>query len=51
MQFSAGVNLNYFYDKAINKQFNEIDKFLNNFNSHFTNYNTQNFVNNLALQA
>ena len=31
MQFSAGVNLNYFYDKAINKQFNEIDKFLNNF--------------------
>ena len=31
MQFSAGVNLNYFYDRAINKQFNEIDKFLNNF--------------------
>jgi len=31
MQFSAGVNLNYFYDKAINKEFKEIDSFLNNF--------------------
>ena len=31
MQFSAGVNLNYFYNKAINKEFKEIDSFLNNF--------------------
>jgi len=31
MQFSAGVNLNYFYEKAVNKQFKDIDLFLNNF--------------------
>jgi len=31
MQFSAGVNLNYFYEKAVNKKFNDIDIFLNNF--------------------
>ena len=31
MQFSAGVNLNYFYDKAVSKKFDEIDLFLNNF--------------------
>jgi 3-hydroxyacyl-CoA dehydrogenase len=31
MQFSAGVNLNYFYEKAVNKQFKDIDIFLNNF--------------------
>ena len=31
MQFSAGVNLNYFYDKAVSKKFDEIDVFLNNF--------------------
>ena len=31
MQFSAGVNLNYFYDRAVNKQFKDIDIFLNNF--------------------
>ena len=31
MQFSAGVNLNYFYDRAVNKEFKDIDIFLNNF--------------------
>ena len=31
MQFSAGVNLNYFYDRAVNKKFKDIDVFLNNF--------------------
>ena len=31
MQFSAGVNLNYFYDRAVNKKFKDIDNFLNNF--------------------
>ena len=31
MQFSAGVNLNVFLDMAINKQWKEIDIFLNNF--------------------
>ena len=31
MQFSAGVNLNFFYEKAVNKQFKDIDIFLNNF--------------------
>ena len=31
MQFSAGVNLNYFYEKAVNKQFKDIDIFLNKF--------------------
>ena len=31
MQFSAGVNLNYFYEKAVSKQFKDIDIFLNNF--------------------
>ena len=31
MQFSAGVNLNYFYDRAVNKKFKDIDIFLNNF--------------------
>ncbi len=31
MQFSAGVNLNFFYEKAVNKQFKDIDLFLNNF--------------------
>ncbi len=31
MQFSAGVNLNYFYENAVNKKFNDIDVFLNNF--------------------
>ena len=31
MQFSAGVNLNYFYDRAVNKEFKDIDVFLNNF--------------------
>ena len=31
MQFSAGVNLNYFYEKAMKKQFKDIDLFLNNF--------------------
>ena len=31
MQFSPGVNLNYFYDKAVSQQFKDIDLFLNNF--------------------
>ena len=31
MQFSAGVNLNYFYDRAVNKKCKDIDIFLNNF--------------------
>ncbi len=31
MQFSAGVNLNYFYNKAVEKKFKDIDIFLNNF--------------------
>ena len=31
MQFSAGVNLNYFYEKLVNKKFNDIDIFLNKF--------------------
>ena len=31
MQFSAGVNLNYFYDRAVNREFKDIDIFLNNF--------------------
>ena len=31
MQFSAGVNLNVFMDMASNKQWKEIDTFLNNF--------------------
>jgi len=31
MQFSPGVNLNYFYDKAVSQQFEDIDLFLNNF--------------------
>ena len=30
MQFSAGVNLNYFYDRAVNKEFKDIKEIIFN---------------------
>jgi len=43
MQFSAGVNLNYFYEKAINKKWKEIDMFLKNFQQSLNHLQHANF--------
>ena len=43
MQFSAGVNLNYFYEKAINKKWKEIDVFLKNFQQSLNHLQHANF--------